>query len=255
MALAAYVTLPPGALSAPRPFTLNSAVAMPITATLISDDESFRQQLAGHLNHSRAFHCVGSYASAADLCSRFTAAPSDIVVLEVDYGRTDWLEDIGRIKVLAPSPQVLLVVATEVADLLVPALARGACGYMLRAEAQARLLQCLEEVQNGVSPISGQVARRLVSHLQHQAAPWQNVGGLSLREKEILEYLARGYPYKQIAGHLDISINTVRTYVRRLYSKLQVPCRAHAVLKCQPGSVWDWHPGAKSAGNHNPLAA
>jgi DNA-binding NarL/FixJ family response regulator len=85
-----------------------------------------------------------------------------------------------------------------------------------------------------LSPISGAVARQLIQRVQGQSLAARHLARLSVREKEILEYLALGYPYKQIADQLAISINTVRTYVRRLYAKLEVPCRAHAVLKCQP---------------------
>jgi DNA-binding NarL/FixJ family response regulator len=207
---------------------------MPITVTLISPQPGYRTTLARHLNQASAFHCVGSYASLADLVSRCACAPSDIVLFDTDFAEPGWLDQVGRARALSAAMQLIVLGPAEDAERIFQALARGACGFILRTEPPGQILRLLEEAQKGAPPIPAPVALRLVNHLHQHTLPRQEVDNLSLREKEILEFLARGYPYKQIAGHLAISINTVRTYIRRLYTKLQVPCRAHAVLKCRP---------------------
>lgn len=207
---------------------------MPINVTLISADAPFREALARHLIQASAFHCVGSYATLADLARHCAGAPADIVLLDTDFTAPDWLEQVSRARAVSGAAQLLVVSPREEAECIFQALARGAGGFLRRDEPPARLLRLLEEAQKGAPPIPPSVAGRLVRRLHEQTLPRPEVDGLSLREKEILELLAHGYPYKQIAGHLAISINTVRTYIRRLYTKLQVPCRAHAVLKCRP---------------------
>jgi DNA-binding NarL/FixJ family response regulator len=228
---------------------------MATTLTLISADAALRARLVPLFNDSPSFHCVGVYASAAQLCAQSRTSPSDLLLLDVDWQHPGWLSDVGRARLLAGEAAVVVLTPDEHTEMLVLAMAHGACGYVLRQESGAAILARLEEVARGRSPISGAVARQLIQRVQGQSLATRHLARLSVREKEILEYLALGYPYKQIADQLAISINTVRTYVRRLYAKLEVPCRAHAVLKCQPAP---WGAGQQvmaGPGGTGPLAS
>lgn len=207
---------------------------MATTLTLISPDAALCARLVPVFNDSPSFHCVGVYASAAHLCSQCRTSPADLLLLEVDWRRPDWLTDLSRVRLLSGESALVVLAEEEDTEKLVQAMVHGACGYALRHGSPASLLARLEQVARGLSPVSGAVARQLIQRVQGQSLAAPHLARLSVREKEILDYLALGYPYKQIADQLAISINTVRTYVRRLYAKLEVPCRAHAVLKCQP---------------------
>ena len=133
----------------------------------------------------------------------------------------------------APSLQIVLLVSQEHADLVVQGLLEGASGYVGRQEPWEGVRRVLEQVARGGAVLSGAVAAQILESLRQARTARIAPGSLSWREREILECLAQGHPYKEIAGVLGISIDTVRTYVRRLYAKLKVRSRAHAVMKYQ----------------------
>lgn len=216
---------------------------MATTLTLISADADLCAHLVPVFNASPSFHCVGVYQSVNHLCEHCRTTPSDLLLLDVPWTQPGWLEEIARLHALGGSATLVVLAPEEQPDCLVLAMVHGACGYVLREAPPDTMLAQLEQVARGCSPISGLVARHLIQRVQGQALATHYLSRLSLREREILEFLALGYPYKQIADQLSISINTVRTYVRRLYAKLEVPCRAHAVLKCHP-APWKAFPHA-----------
>jgi DNA-binding NarL/FixJ family response regulator len=119
----------------------------------------------------------------------------------------------------------------EDSDHIYDALAAGATGYLLKQTPREELLGALEEVYGGGSPMTSNIARKVVQSFGRTSAPVPPGEELSPREQEVLELLARGFLYKEIAERLSISVPTVNTYVRRMYEKLQVRSRAQAVAK------------------------
>lgn len=208
---------------------------MATTVAVIESRREDRCRLAESLNRSSRFHCTGGYAEVEEAARDFGGGAPDLLLLDLSLARPGSGGEVGRLKRLAPPMQIVLLVSEEEAGVIVQALSEGAAGYVGREESWPRLAQVLEEVARGGTLLSSRVARKLVERLQGQGAARLAPESLSWREREILEGLAQGYPYKQIAAVLGISLDTVRTYVRRLYAKLQVRSRAHAVLKCQSG--------------------
>jgi DNA-binding NarL/FixJ family response regulator len=119
----------------------------------------------------------------------------------------------------------------EDADHIYNALSAGATGYLLKQTPREELLSALEDVHRGGSPMTSNIARKVVQSFRHDSNPITPGAELSPREQEVLELLARGYLYKEIADRLNITIPTVNTYVRRMYEKLHVRSRAQAVAK------------------------
>ena len=124
------------------------------------------------------------------------------------------------------SPIVMLTVYDD-SERLFQALRAGACGYMLKRTPPEKLIEAIEEAAGGGAPMSRQIARQVVQYFN----PTKPSSDLTPREQEVLELLTRGHQYKEIADHLGVSINTIRTYIRRIYEKLHVSCRSHATLK------------------------
>jgi len=201
---------------------------------LIEHQPACRQRLAQALQHVPGFRLAGCFASIETARPTLLCLHPEVVLLGLGPAPQPQPDMIGRIKALLPQTHVLAVVGEEEPGLLMQALERGACGYCLKGDTVSGLAAALGEVQRGGAPVSSLMARKLVDFLQGQSVRLQPAEQLSWREREILECLSQGYPYKQIADHLQISINTVRTYIRRLYGKLKVPCRTHALLKCLP---------------------
>jgi DNA-binding NarL/FixJ family response regulator len=208
---------------------------MSATIAIIESERTCREQLAAFINRAQAWHCTGAFPSLEAALPTFGEQYPDLVLVDFNREIRANNESMRRIRDISPRARIVAMLDVEDAEMVLKALTMGACAYWVKGGSLAQLMGVLEEVLRGGSLISSLVAMKLIDKLHEQSPSRQHLGELSLREKEILEYLAQGHPYKQIADCLHISINTVRTYVRRLYSKLQVPCRAHAVLKFQAG--------------------
>ena len=206
---------------------------MSIAVSIIEDDVPAREILAGWIRHADGFRCGGEYDDAetalADLPQE-KPSPS-VVLVDINLPGINGIECVRRLKPKLPNAQFLMVTVYEDANHIFNALAAGATGYLLKQMRRAELLSALKEVHGGGSPMSSQIARRVVQSFQRTGAPAGDSEDLSPREREVLELLARGYLYKEIAGQLEISVQTVNTYIRRIYEKLHVRSRAQAVAK------------------------
>jgi len=205
---------------------------MAITVALLDADPVRGQRVAHAVNRSSGFHCTGLFSTLAEAMRAFRRGAPDVALVDDTFMQLTGLDQLARLKAIVPTLEIVVLHDPLVTDRLVEAITWGVSGCVAKSASIADLLLALEEVVRGGSPLGGQVARKLVECVQHRAANHSSTDLLSLREREILEFLVRGYPYKQIADALTLSIDTVRTYVRRLYSKLNVRSRAHAILKC-----------------------
>jgi len=142
------------------------------------------------------------------------------------------VECVRQLKQLLPSTQVMMLTAYEDTENNFNSLAAGASGYMLKRTKSVELLEAIREVNRGGSPMSTHIARKVVqSFLKPGASAAGQTEELSTREREVLEGLSQGMMYKEIAEKLSISYETVHTYIRRIYEKLQVRTRTEAVAK------------------------
>jgi DNA-binding NarL/FixJ family response regulator len=152
--------------------------------------------------------------------------------MDINLPGMNGIEAVRRLKSLMPDAQFVMVTVYEDADHIFHALAAGATGYLLKQTPRSELVAALKQVHSGGSPMTSNIARKVVQSFQQRAAPSvADDAELSPREREVLELLARGYLYKEIAETLQISLPTVNTYIRRIYEKLHVRSRAQAVAK------------------------
>jgi DNA-binding NarL/FixJ family response regulator len=151
--------------------------------------------------------------------------------MDINLPGMSGVEAVKRLKPNLPETQFVMLTVYEDADHIYNALAAGATGYLLKQTPRAELLDALEEVHRGGSPMTSNIARKVVQSFRQNPSSGPAGEGLSPREQEVLDLLARGYLYKEIAERLNISVPTVNTYVRRMYEKLHVRSRAQAVAK------------------------
>jgi DNA-binding NarL/FixJ family response regulator len=138
---------------------------------------------------------------------------------------------VRRLKQIAPGIPAVMLTAYEDTENIFNALAAGATGYLLKRAPRAELLDAIREVHRGGSPMTTHIARKVVQSFQRTAPSPQADGVLSGREQEVLDHLSQGFLYKEIAEKMGISYETVHTYIRRIYEKLQVRTRTEAVAK------------------------
>jgi DNA-binding NarL/FixJ family response regulator len=197
--------------------------------SIIEDDPQARKIFANWISRAPSFRLAGEWGDAERALEALPAKKPDVVLMDINLPGMSGVDAVKRLKLLLPNTQFVMLTVYEDADHIYNALAVGATGYLLKQTPRAELLGALEDVHRGGSPMTSNIARKVVQSFKHAKVP--SGQELSPREQEVLELLARGYLYKEIAERLNISVPTVNTYVRRMYEKLQVRSRAQAVAK------------------------
>ena len=203
-----------------------------IAVSIVEDDAQARKILAGWVNRATGFRLAGEWGNAESALHELAEKKPNVVLMDINLPGMSGVEAVRRLKPVLPGTQFVMLTVYEDADHIYNALAAGATGYLLKQTPRQELLSALEDVHRGGSPMTSNIARKVVqSFSQPSPAASTDGDGLSPREQEVLDLLARGYLYKEIAELLNISVPTVNTYVRRMYEKLQVRSRAQAVAK------------------------
>jgi len=204
---------------------------MPITVSIVEDNDQLRGTLARVLNRADGFSCASQYANAEDAVKDLPQVKPNVVLMDINLPGMNGVECVRQLKKLLPELQVMMLTVYEDTDNIFNALSAGANGYMLKRTPSKELLEAIQEVHRGGSPMTMHIARKVVQSLQQTAATAQPTENLSEREQQVLDHLSHGLMYKEIAEKLGISYETVHTYIRRIYEKLQVRTRTEAVAK------------------------
>jgi DNA-binding NarL/FixJ family response regulator len=203
---------------------------MPISISIVEDSEKLRGTLARVLNRAEGFRCVSQYPSAEDALKDLPNIKPDVVLMDINLPGINGVECVRQLKKILPQIQVMMLTVYEDTENIYDALTAGANGYLLKRTTGPELLDAIREVHRGGSPMTAHIARKVVQSFQKNA-PTQSTENLSEREQQVLDLLSRGLMYKEIADKLQISYETVHTYIRRIYEKLQVRTRTEAVAK------------------------
>jgi DNA-binding NarL/FixJ family response regulator len=203
-----------------------------IGVAIVEDDVPAREILAGWIRRADGFRLVGEYDDAESAIAELPQMKPSVVLFDINLPGINGIECVRRLKPRMSDTQFLMVTVYEDANHIFDALAVGASGYLLKQMKRQELLEALKDVYAGGSPMSSQIARKVVqSFRRNESETTDGEAGLSQREREVLEFLARGFLYKEIAEALKIGVPTVNTYIRRIYEKLHVRSRAQAVAK------------------------
>jgi DNA-binding NarL/FixJ family response regulator len=204
---------------------------MQIKVAIVDDDEGIRTSLAALIRRASALKLAGDYPDAETALKEIPRHPPDVVLMDINLPGIKGVECVRQLKSAMPGVQFLMLTVYEDSDSLFNSLKAGASGYLLKRTASARLLEAIRDVHGGGSPMTPQLARRVVQFFSKPAEGELSVSRLTPGEREFLNQLANGYAYKEIADRMKISIDTVRSYVRTVYEKLHVHSRTEAVVK------------------------
>lgn len=196
----------------------------------MEDDGLVREILANWMNDTDGFRCVADYGSAEHALASLPAARPDIVLMDINLPGLSGIECIRSLKPLLPATRFLMLTVYNDTNHIFSALSAGAVGYLLKRIQRDDLIAALREVLAGGSPMSSDIARKVVQSF-HQKEPLTEETKLSPRERAVLDLLAQGFQYKEISDSLSLSLPTVNTYVRRIYEKLHVQSRGQAVAR------------------------
>jgi DNA-binding NarL/FixJ family response regulator len=204
---------------------------MPIQVCIVEDDAGLRESIAGFIADSPGFECLGAFPTGEEALKSIPAMKPSVVLMDINLPGMDGIECVRKLKVSMPGIQVMMLTVYESSDQIFEALAAGACGYLLKSTPPEKLLEALQDIQVGGSPMSSHIARKVVQAFQPAAQSKPLSEQLAPREQEVLHLLSKGRAYKQIASEMNLSMGTIRTYIRRIYEKLHVNCRTDAVVK------------------------
>jgi DNA-binding NarL/FixJ family response regulator len=208
---------------------------MAIAVSIVEDNEQLRSTLARMIARAEGFQCAGQHGSAEAALEAIPRENPNVVLMDINLPGMNGVECVRKLKQLLPQTQVVMLTAYEDTENIFNSLAAGASGYLLKRSKSAEILEALRDVQNGGSPMTTHIARKVVQSFQASATAattsTQATEDLSPREHEVLDLLSQGFMYKEIADKLSISFETVRTYIRRIYEKLHVRTRTEAVAK------------------------
>jgi len=209
------------------------ASADPLRVAIVEDDPRYRESLEMLLGHAPGVRLAGSFDRAEGLLAQADRAPRpwDLVLMDVHLPGAGGIESTRVLKRLAPEVLVVVLTVFEEPRVILEAICAGADGYLLKRTPPEQLLEQVRLVSAGGAPLTPAVARTVLDLVREPHAPLPNDIGLSERERDVLRGLVQGLAYKQVADHLGISLDTVRTHVRTTYRKLQVHSVAEAVSR------------------------
>ena len=202
---------------------------MSIRVSIIEDDAALRKAILERIAGDRRFDIVSDYASAEAAIKQLPQDQPDVVLSDINLPGMSGIDCVRKLKPQMPETQFVMLTVYEDSERIFQALSAGATGYLVKRASRNELLDSIINVHRGESPMSSGIARKIVASFQRTEPA--ETDKLSPREKQVIELLAQGFLYKEIADQLQLSIPTVNGYIRSIYDKLQVHSRSQAVAK------------------------
>jgi DNA-binding NarL/FixJ family response regulator len=218
-------------MSADQQHSKPKAVNKPIKVCLIEDDDWIRDNLAAQVAKREGFACTRCFNTGELALAEIQKDIPDVILVDINLPKMNGIECVRKLKSLIPDSLILMLTAYEDSDKIFKSLLAGASGYLLKRTPQNEILQAIADVHQGNSPMTGHIARKVVQYFHQRGVAENEIEKLSNREREVLDRLAEGVPYKEIADNLSLSIDTVRMHIKGIYSKLHVHSRGEAVAK------------------------
>ena len=198
---------------------------------IIEDDDKIRHYLAEEIYRHIEVRDLRVFKDGETALQELTSNPVEIGLFDINLPGMNGINCIQRLKMIHPKMQMMVLTVYDNADMIFDALKAGATSYLLKSTAPQKIVEAIEEVSQGGSPISSQIARKVIEAFALNGKTNKYFQDLSRREQEILGLLSKGFRYKEIADKLFISIDTVRSHAKNIYEKLQVNSRVEALKK------------------------
>ncbi len=204
-----------------------------ISVIVVEDNDSIREGLKLLIDGTDGYSCVGAFSRCDFMLRELAKLNPDVLLMDIGLPGMNGIEGIKKAKALLPELTILVLTVYEENELVFDALCAGACGYLVKKTPPSKLLEAIQEAYQGGSPMSANIARKVIDFFQNKktVSPQKPQSILTPREKEILTGLVEGNSFKAIADSLFISVETVRFHFRNIYRKLHVHSQSEAVAK------------------------
>ncbi|MDX2072705.1 MAG: response regulator transcription factor [Haliscomenobacter sp.] len=204
---------------------------MPITVAIYEDNSALREALIILIKGLESFTLVGAHGDCNEIEAQLHFTQPDVILMDIDLPGRSGIEGAYIVKQISPSTEVLMLTVFDEDEKVFNALCAGASGYLLKKTPPSKILEAIEEVYSGGAPMSPVIARKVLQLFPKKPAVNLELDKLTSREQEVLTSLAKGNSYKMVATELNISIDTVRTHIKRIYEKMHVHSVAEAINK------------------------
>ena len=204
-----------------------------IRVAIVEDNQTIREGLAALIHGTNGYSCKHIYSNCENFLSDKEIMNFDVVLMDIGLPGMNGIEGVIIAKKINPALNILMLTVYEESNVVYDALCAGACGYLVKKTPPTRLLEAIKEIYEGGSPMSSNIARQVITTFQKNKK-YSSDGSdydLTMREKGVLNLLAEGSNYQEIADTLFISVDTVRHHIRNIYKKLHVHSQSEAVAK------------------------
>jgi DNA-binding NarL/FixJ family response regulator len=202
-----------------------------INVILYEDNPQLREGLAMLLNGSEGFEVIGTFKNCNNVVSEVEALKPDVILMDIDMPGTNGIEGLKLIRQMNTDVKILMLTVFDDNKNVFEAVRNGANGYLLKKTPPAKLLEYIQEAHTGGAPMSSSIATQVLKMFSQVHSAVNSDYHLSEREKQVLQWLVNGYSYKMIAAEMFISIDTVRSHIKKIYEKLHVNSKSEAVAK------------------------
>lgn len=198
---------------------------------IIEDDDTVREYITEQIQLHTTISRIINFSDGEAALTSLTRQPVDIALFDVQLPGMNGIECVRKLKIIHPRMQIMMLTVYDDTDTIFSALKAGAASYMLKSTPPEKIIEAINELYTGGSPMSSQIARKVIEAFTVKEKTNEYFQELSRREQEMLEQLSKGFRYKEIADKLFLSVETVRTHIRNVYEKLQVNSRIEALKK------------------------
>jgi DNA-binding NarL/FixJ family response regulator len=203
----------------------------PIRVAIVEDDRALRDGLGMLINGTPGYACVGGFRSVEEALRSMGNNVPDVLLLDIQLPGMPGSEGVKPLQETYPQLEIIMLTVLAEQEKVFESICNGACGYLLKETPPARLLEAIREAHEGGSPMSPEIARKVVKLFQKTGPPEKFDDQLTPQELRLLKLLSQGYSYGRAADQLNISLNTARDHIRSIYDKLHVHSKSEAVSK------------------------
>lgn len=204
---------------------------MKIRVAIVEDDKNYNQALKNIIDFQEDMECVAQFFNGKNALQKLEALEPDVVLMDIQLQDLSGIDIVFKLTELMPGTNFVMCTSFENDEKIFSALRAGASGYLVKGDPLDKIIQAILEAHKGGAPMSFTIAKRVLQHFQETKVQVQTLSLLTVTEKEVLELLAQGLLYKEIADKKNVTIDTIKKHIGNIYRKLQVSNKIEAINK------------------------